>query len=578
MTVYPMSVSSAEHTPAFSPGPEASQPWFRERELWVLLVLTLAIFLPRLTLLTIRGEESRRAVIAREMMDTGDWIVPRTQGVVRLSRPPLQNWMIAGSAYLTGGMSAWAVRLPGLFGTLMTVAVIYWYARSRLDVNAALISGLAYASMLQVLEQGRTGETEPVFTAMITAALLLWHGGLLRHWRPEFFWTVGAAFGALAMLTKGLQAPIYFFGPTWAYFVLTGQWRQLLTRGHLLGVLTFGGIVAAWQIPFMMTMGLQNGWEIYFWNVKLRFHDNRTITYIKHFLTYPPSVLCGCLAPWSLFLLAYGQKSIREHMQSRKEMVWFLAIAIAVCFPSVWIPPEARPRYFMPLFPCFAVLIGVAITLISEARLPATDRLWAVFVRAGRLVMFAAAIGIAAWGIIGIGACPPMLEAVGYGILAAILAVAMRRVSLEPTMATVRRGSVLMTMFLGLTYVLPILSNQAKRSENLPAAMADAQTKLPEDAELVSFGHVHHLFLHYLGEPVKLIDVPEVSLSDAQGVDYFCIESLHGEPPRLPFAWTEIAALPMDRNKHEVPEVQVIIGRVQHPLTAIAIDDSSDRR
>jgi len=555
-----------------------SRPWFRERELWVLLVLTLAIFLPRLTLLTIRGEESRRAVIAREMMETGDWIVPRTQGVVRLSRPPLQNWMIAGSAYLTGGMSAWAVRLPGLLSTLLTVGVIYWYARSRLDRNGALISGLVYASMLQVLEQGRTGETEPVFTAMITAALLLWHGGLLRGWKPEVYWTVGAAFGALAMLTKGLQAPIYFFGPTWAYLVLTGQWRQLLTRGQVLGALTFAGIVAAWQVPFMLTMGLQNGWEIYIWNVKLRFHDNRTITYVKHFLTYPPSVLCGCLAPWSLFLLAYGQKTIRERMQQRKEMVWFLAIAIAVCFPSVWIPPEARPRYFMPLFPCFAVLIGVALTLMSEARVLAADRLWALFVRAGRVVMFAAAIGIAAWGFSGIGMCPPLLEAIAYGILVAILGVAMRRVSVEPTLASVRRGTVLMTLFLGVTYVLPILSNQAKRSENLPAAMAVAQAKLPDDVELVSFGHVHHLFLHYLGEPVKLIDVTEVTLADAQGVDYFCIESLQGVPPRLPFAWTAVAALPMDRNRHAVPDLQVIIGRVQQPLAAVAIDDSSRRR
>lgn len=573
-----MSVSSIDPKNMTCEVDQSLRPWFREHELWILLALTVAIFLPRLTLLTIRGEESRRAVIAREMMDTGDWIVPRTQGVVRLSRPPLQNWMIAGSAYLTGGMSAWAVRLPGLFGTLMTVCVIYWYARSRLDVNGALISGLAYASMLQVLEQGRTGETEPVFTAMITAALLIWHGGLLHGWKPEVFWSLGAAFGALAMLTKGLQAPIYFFGPTWAYFVLTGQWRQLLTRGHVLGVMTFAAIVSAWQIPFMMTMGLQNGWEIYFWNVKLRFHDNRTITYVKHFLTYPPSVLCGCLAPWSLFLLAYGQRAIRERMQNRKEMVWFLAIAIAVCFPSVWIPPEARPRYFMPLFPCFAVLVGVALTLMSEARVLAADRLWILFVRAGRLTMFAAAIGIAAWGISGIGACPPVLEAMAYGMIVTLLGVAMRRVSLEPNIATVRRGTVLMTMFLGLTYVLPILSNQAKRSENLPAAMATAQGKLPDDVQLVSFGHVHHLFLHYLGEPVQLIDVPEVTLSDAQGVDYFCIESLHGEPPRLPFAWTEVAALSMDRNKHEIPEVQVIIGRVQHPLTAVAIEESGRRR
>src|SRR5690606_1522645 len=46
----------------------------------------------------------------------------------------------------------------------------------------------------------------------------------------------------------------------------------------------------------------------------------------------------------------------------------FTALAIAVAFPTVWLPPEARSRYFMPLYPCFAMLVGFAVQIAAEAR------------------------------------------------------------------------------------------------------------------------------------------------------------------------------------------------------------------
>jgi 4-amino-4-deoxy-L-arabinose transferase-like glycosyltransferase len=131
------------------------RPWYAEREAIILLLLAVALYLPRLTTLTIRGEESRRAVIAREMWQSGDWIVPRTQGVVRVSRPPLQNWLIAGVALLRGEVDAWAIRLPGLLCTVATVLLVYWAARRQLGRTGAFVAGAAYASLLQVLEQAK---------------------------------------------------------------------------------------------------------------------------------------------------------------------------------------------------------------------------------------------------------------------------------------------------------------------------------------------------------------------------------------------------------------------------------------
>lgn len=556
----------------------ASRCWWREREFWCLIVLTAAIYAPRLTTLTIRGEESRRAVIAREMIERHDWIVPRTQGVVRLSRPPLQNWLIAGLAVWQGGMNDWAVRLPGLAATLLTVAVTYIYARGRLSELGAFLSGLSYASMLLVLELGRTGETEPIFTLTLAAALLAWHGAWSRGAPRSLAWALGGALAGLAMLTKGLQAPLYFFGSTWTYLVLTRQWRALWQPAHLAGLCAFGLVVGVWQAAFIAEMGLADGWEIYFWNVKARFHQESSTTFYAHLATYPFGVVGGCLAPWSVLLLAYLQRDVRARLAPFADTVAFLAISIAVCFPSVWLPPEARPRYFMPLFPCFAVLIGIAVELLAHGA--TAPRLWTVFVRACGAVMIGAGLYFvvfsAGWPTSRFA--PPLTHSVIYAALSGALAACVLRLATTYSAAGMQRAALGIAVFFGLTYTGPVITTQKQRSENLPAAMAALHQNLPAQCRLVSFGHVHHLFLYYFGRPVELHDWPESASDVPEDVEYFCIHMTTPEQPELPFAWQEVAALSVDRNWHAVPKERVIVGRRLSAANDLAQTAEADSR
>lgn len=538
--------------------------WFAEREAWILLLLAVAIYLPRLTALTIRGEESRRAVIAREMWQTGDWIVPRTQGVIRVSRPPLQNWLIAGVAAVRGEVDAWAIRLPGVIATIATVLLVYWYARQRLNRTGAFVAAAAYASLLQVLEQGRTGETEPVVTALIAASLLVWHGGWMSGGSRETAWIAGGALAGLALLTKGLQAPLYFFGSTWAYLMLTRQHRWLWHRSHLCGLAAFAAVVACWQIPFTWQMGWENTWLIYFSNVAKRFHDDRWTTYLAHLVTYPPSVLLGCLAPWSLFLVLFLDPQVRRQVEHRRDMATFLIVSIAVCFPSVWWPPEARPRYFMPLFPCFAVLVGLAAELLIEQPTPFGQRVWTTFHRGGVLAMLLAAPALMVWSVVSPQRLPApgLLESLGCAAVAVSLAIVVWRLGPQVSAPAVRRTAICVAGFLGLLMAGPVISNQHRRSEDQPAAMAEVRTKLPADARLVSFDRVHHLFVYHLNRPVEVLPWPQTNDDVPPDADYFCVDAPGNAAPELPFAWEEVASFPVDRNHHATPKERVIIGRM----------------
>src|SRR5438128_12114215 len=84
----------SDHPSQASPRP----CWWREAEVAILILLVAAAYFVRLNDVSMRGEEPRRAQVAFEMMQRSDWLVPREQGDPFLSRPPLQNWPIAGSS------------------------------------------------------------------------------------------------------------------------------------------------------------------------------------------------------------------------------------------------------------------------------------------------------------------------------------------------------------------------------------------------------------------------------------------------------------------------------------------------
>ena len=139
--------------------------------------MTAAIYRARLTTLPIRGEETRRAEVATEMLQTGDWIVPRQQGQPFLSRPPLGSYPIAVLEMVLGTGSLLAVRLPSVIATWLTTLLIYGYSRRFLSRLGSLAAGFAFATMGMVLQLGRLAETDAIFTFFVSGSLLLWHWG-----------------------------------------------------------------------------------------------------------------------------------------------------------------------------------------------------------------------------------------------------------------------------------------------------------------------------------------------------------------------------------------------------------------
>jgi 4-amino-4-deoxy-L-arabinose transferase-like glycosyltransferase len=523
----------------------------------------------RLTTLPIRGEETRRAQVACEMVQTGDWIVPRQQGLPLLSRPPLGSYPIAIAAILLGDCSLLAVRLPTLLATWLTVLLIYGYGRLFLSRLGALTAGLAYGTMGQVLVLGRLAETEATFTFLLSGALLVWHWGYCRgasgRWGRLWPWLAGYGLAALATLAKGPQAPVYFAAPVCLFLVWRRDWRTLLSRSHLLGVALFAALVGAWQIPFWMQMGWPAVKTIWLGDVAMRFEDVRWQTIALHLLVYPVEIAV-CTLPWSPLLIGYLVKGFRRSLADAKPYAVFLGFAIGLAFFTCWVVPGAKGRYFMPLYPCLALLIGLSVERAAEPAAAAWQRRgWQVFLLSKAALALVAGLGVAAvaWGhrlqwFQWLEWTQPGWFVAVYVVGASIAVVLLMATHANFRPTHVRTALLTVTALIGLSYVGVVINGMVGASEDPAFDVAQLKRKLPLDARLVSFGLVETLFTYLYREPIEERPWPKSASELGPTHDYFCFTWDRPVPPPLPFGWQIEGVIPCDRVRHDPPVKKVI--------------------
>ena len=571
-----------------------SHRWSDLAAVALLIVVVSTMYGARLGRQPIVGEESRWATGAREMLSSGDWIVPRQQGRVFPERPPMTMWAIAATGWLRGEVDPIAVRLPSVAAVVLTSLLIYGYARSVLSRFAALAAALAYATMGQVLQIGRLGESEALFALLVSASLLLWHLGYLRHWSPLVTWSCGFGCAALAALVKGPQAPVYFVAITGAYLAVRRDWRYLACRQYAAGACVFVAIVSTWQIPFYLATDWPTVVATWSGLAGDRFQLGG---FAEHVLTFPLETF-ACLLPWSPIAVALAKRETRALLADATPVTTFLFTALVVAYPTVWIAAGARGRYFMPLYPIAAVLIGLVIERCATAQVGGYPRrAWHQFLLLCGVLIGVSGAAIGANTLLPIGSANWLYQPRWFSVLLASFATgavyvlwrSYRLPRLEPIAAVLAIAG-----FAGLAYAGVAINVNAARWNDPTATVARLKERLPLDATLVSFTAIEHRFAYYYQAPIAELGWP-IELGDLPAdVEYFCFMRNPGDtakrraagrgrtwtttPGTLPFAWEEVTSICVERRIRNEPQRTVVLGRVVRPLQATVSDVTVPQR
>jgi 4-amino-4-deoxy-L-arabinose transferase-like glycosyltransferase len=167
--------------------------------------------------------DAAHAQAAQHMAESGDLITAKTNGIRYIEKPPLPYWMIAGM-YKIFGQSTFATHLPNALAMLGLTWLAWLWARRAWGERAGFYAGLAVLTSAGCFLFTRFIIPEAILALFLLIALYALIVGLEDN-RPAMIYWMWAGV-ALALLTKGLIAPVFFFGAAIPYLLLTGQWRR----------------------------------------------------------------------------------------------------------------------------------------------------------------------------------------------------------------------------------------------------------------------------------------------------------------------------------------------------------------
>jgi len=148
------------------------------------------------------ADEPRFALIAQDMLRSGDWLIPRIGGDLYADKPPFYFWLLASAMALTGSLRL-GFLLPSLVAGLGTVLLVYDLLRRARGREVALAGAFVLLLTFQFTWQARQAQIDGVLCFLSTLSLY----GLLRHLLlgPAPGWFVaGWAAAGLGVITKGV--------------------------------------------------------------------------------------------------------------------------------------------------------------------------------------------------------------------------------------------------------------------------------------------------------------------------------------------------------------------------------------
>lgn len=323
-------------------------------------------------------EEPRRCLVACEMVYRGDYIVPRLMGEPYRNKPPLQNWLMI---LMAGNRADRVCPLPlrglSLLALLGTSLFLYALGRGKASRNMNWLPILMYLTMGVVVQDGRTGEIDPLFTFWIVGAVACFEIGRQRQ-RPWLQWFPSQVMVAGGILTKGM-APLYFYPPVLFFAWIDRRRTPFPAKAFLAGLASEFLLVSAWLIPYTYrssaaSLGTQWQQEVL---TRISFAGGIK-AFLIHLVRFPVEAL-GNLLPWSLLLLLWILPSVRRPLRALSQrddsIKLFFVFSFCWVFPLFWLIPGGVPRYLHPALPFVAVLLAhtlnLSLPLFSGPKCPA---------------------------------------------------------------------------------------------------------------------------------------------------------------------------------------------------------------
>jgi len=301
-------------------------------------------------------DETRYAVVAREMRETGQWILPHLNGAIYAEKPPLFFWAVNLSVLFLGKDSELANRLPSALAGLLTIFLTFFLGERFFNSRVGFLSASILASCLFFPQLSRWMMLDSLFTLLFLLTLCCFYLGYEKEEGRRQYYFLAGLFMGLGVLTKGPVA--YLTLPIFLIFAfLQRRLKKFWSYDLLLGFFLSLAVVLAWLIPACLVGG-----EEYTKRILLKQMVGRLAGSMRHFHPEPfffyfPRFAVEFL-PWIVFLPTAFVFAFRKEEGPRRKELLFLSVWFIFVFVFFTLIKGKKDNYILPLYPAAAILLG----------------------------------------------------------------------------------------------------------------------------------------------------------------------------------------------------------------------------
>ena len=302
-------------------------------------------------------DEFRYAEIPREMIDSGDYVLPHLMNMRYFETPVMGYWLTAAS-FEVFGQNAFALRLPSALGAGLAALLIALLIRQTLrDDKTAALGALLFLTCGLVYGIGTFAVLDSQLTGLVTGVSC---AAFLAAMEPKFtrrkvaLLVICGVFAALAFMTKGFLAFVVPGLAMFGFLLWERRWKEFLILPWI-PLVTALILIAPWALAVHRADG--DYWR-YFVVVEhlQRFLSDSGEQHPEPFWFLIPFLVGGAFP--AAFLLSAAIPGIRAERKTffRQPLYRFALCAVVLPFVFFSISSGKLATYILPCFPFLAVL------------------------------------------------------------------------------------------------------------------------------------------------------------------------------------------------------------------------------
>jgi 4-amino-4-deoxy-L-arabinose transferase-like glycosyltransferase len=303
-------------------------------------------------------DDLREAEVAREMVETGDYIVPHVAGLPFVEKPPLFQIIVALVFRISGGASIAAARAVSVAFALASVAAVFLLGRRIAGARCGGLAAACLAFSERFCQEAHKVHLDNALTATVAfATLFAWTALEAVDSQAKSRAYAAAAFSlALAFLTKGLIGPALFGAGYLAYIANSGRQKELRYAFGLLPAAAFVAPVGLWLVLFVTNAKPDVIHEF--------FIDNQLGRFAHGYLSHVRPVYFYLLDIWSSFapasmFLSFAIAAAWRKRRDAENLAGFFLLTMATMPILILSISQAKDIYYLlPIYPALALLVA----------------------------------------------------------------------------------------------------------------------------------------------------------------------------------------------------------------------------